>query len=321
MPGNGIKNFISRRSNSYLLKNTHYCYKLVKNQMIKTQTTETKKIAKNQQFNQAKEYFNEANELKEKGMLAESIASCEKAIAIKPNYPQPVLKLAEIYETQENWSEAAKCYRRAVGFNPDNANTFVKLAKALAKQNKTYGAIAAYAEAIELKQDLSAFVYRDYGDLLLQVNDANPDAIAAYQKAEEIKQDWGVSFYNKFANLLEKQEKLAEATTYYLKALSLRGDNPRQYFKVANIYLKQGLLKEAAGNYQKALKLNPSYSNAYKRLGDLLIQKNQLDDAVKCYQKAVQIQPDFKGAYRSLGNVLMEQGKQSEAELCFQKAS
>ncbi|MEL7418774.1 MAG: tetratricopeptide repeat protein [Cyanobacteria bacterium J06555_3] len=269
----------------------------------------------------AKKDLDQGNKLKEQGLLAESIAHFQKAIATKPDYIHPLHPLGEVYETQENWSEAAKCYRRIIGLNPNNPGAYIKLAKVLAKQNKVYGAISAYAEAIELKPDLPAGIYRNYGDLLLQVNDRNPDAIAPYQKAAAIKQYWDASFYNKFANLLEKQGNLEEATKYYLKALSLQGNNPRQYFSVGNIYFKQGLLKEAAGNYQRAIELKPDFSNVYKRLGDLLKQKHQLDDAVKCYQKALEIQPDFKGAYRALGNVLMEQGKQSEARECYQRAS
>ncbi len=273
------------------------------------------------QMNNAKENFKLGNTLREQEQIDESIAAYEKALSIKPDYVRPLYSLGEIYKGQENWLEAAKCYRRIIGLNPSNPNAYIKLARVLKRQNKIYGAIAAYAEAIELKPDLGAGVYRDYGDLLLQVNDKNPEAIAAYQKAAEIKSDWGAGFYNKFANLLDKQGKLEESTTYYLKALSLQGDNPAQYLLVGNIYLKQGLLKEAAGNYQRAIEIKPDFSNVYKKMGDLLKQKNQLDDAVKCYQKALQLQPDFKGVYRALGNLLMEQGKQSEAQQCYQLAS
>ncbi|MEO1342295.1 MAG: tetratricopeptide repeat protein [Cyanobacteria bacterium J06635_13] len=269
----------------------------------------------------AKTDLDQGNKLKEQGLLEKSIAHYQKAIATKPDYIQPLHSLGGVYETQANWSEAAKCYRRIISLNSSSHSAYIKLARVLRRQNKIYGAITAYAEVIELKPDLPAAVYRTYGDLLLEVNDRNPDAIAPYQKAAEIKQDWGTAFYNKFANLLEKQGNLVEATKYYLKALSLQDDNPRQYLSVGNIYFKQGLLKEAAGNYQRAIELKPDFSNVYKRLGDLLKQKNQLDDAVKCYQKSLEIQPDFKGAYRALGNVLMEQGKQSEARQCYQRAS
>lgn len=270
------------------------------------------------QSNYTKESFNSK---KVKENIEELISEYKKAITIKPDYIQPLIQLGEIYETQENWSEAAKYYNQMASLNPSNHGGYLRLGRVLAKQDKVYGAIAAYAEAIELKPDLGPGIYKAFGDLLLKVNDKNPDAIAPYQKAAEIKSDWGAGFYNNFADLLDKNGKLDEATTYYLKALCLEGENPTRYLRVGNIYFKRGLLKEAAGNYQKALEFNPEFVNAYKRLGDLLKQKNQLDDAVKCYQKALEIKPDFKNCYRALGNVFKEQGKQSEAEKCYQLAS
>ncbi|MDJ0569649.1 MAG: tetratricopeptide repeat protein [Pleurocapsa sp. MO_192.B19] len=293
---------------------------LVDNENIQVQFDDLSEVSKTDNLlTKAKAHLNKGNELKEQGMLAESIASYQKSLTIKQDYIQPLSKLGEIYEAQKNWVEANKCYRRMIGLRPNNHVGYLKLARVLKQQHKIYGAIAAYAEAIELKSDLPARVYKDYGDLLIQVNNANPDAIAAYQKAAEIKPDWGAGFYNKLASLLEKQENLVEATKYYLKALSLQGENPKLYLSVGNVYFKQGLLNEALGNYQKALEFQPDYGIVYKRLGDLLKQRNQLDDAIKCYQKALEINPDFKGIYRLLGDVLMTQGKQLEAQQCYHR--
>ncbi|MGB5636027.1 MAG: tetratricopeptide repeat protein [Waterburya sp.] len=268
----------------------------------------------------AKENLSKATELRRKGMLAESIGEYKQSLKIKPDFIGAIVDLAKVYETQKKWGEASKCYQKLIAFRPNNHVGYLKLAKTLKQNKKIYGAIAAYAEAIELKPDLPARVYKDYGDLLIQVNSTNSDAIAAYIKAAEMKQNWGFGFYNKLANLFEKQGNLTEATTYYLKALNLQEDNPQLYFNVGNIYFKQGLLNKAVGNYKRALQLKPDFSNVYHKLGDLFKQRNQSDDAIKCYQKALEIKPDFKTAYRSLGDVLMTQGKQSIAQKCYQKA-
>ena len=129
----------------------------------------------------AKANFNQGNELKEQGMVAESISSYQKAIQIKPDYTQPLLKLAAIYEEQENWTEATKCYQRIIGFKPENHGAYLKLAKALKQQNKIYGAISAYQQAIELNPDLPARVYKEYGDLLLQKQNTTASATAQRQ--------------------------------------------------------------------------------------------------------------------------------------------
>ena len=102
----------------------------------------------------AKAIFEQGNQLKQEGNLDQSIESYQQAIKIKPDFNPPLNKLGEIYESQENWVEATKCYRRLIGLKPEIAGHYIKLARVLVQQNKIHGAIAAYQEAIELNADL-----------------------------------------------------------------------------------------------------------------------------------------------------------------------
>ena len=120
---------------------------------------------------QAKAIFEQGNQFRESGKIEDSIQSYRRAIEIKPTFSRPLVNLAEVYESRENWTEATKSYRRLIGLEPNNHKHYIKLAKVLVKQNKIYGAIAAYQEAIELKPDLFARAYKHLGDLLLQDKD------------------------------------------------------------------------------------------------------------------------------------------------------
>jgi tetratricopeptide (TPR) repeat protein len=81
-------------------------------------------------------HFEKGNEFKEQGEIELAIENYQKSIQIKPDYIQPVVQLAEIYQSQENWSEATKCYQRIVGLRPDNSNSYLKMAKTLQQQGK-----------------------------------------------------------------------------------------------------------------------------------------------------------------------------------------
>ena len=63
----------------------------------------------------AKAIATEGDRENENGMSAEAIASYKKAIAMKPDYIKPLIQLGKIYEIEQNWSEAAKYYRRMTG--------------------------------------------------------------------------------------------------------------------------------------------------------------------------------------------------------------
>ena len=169
----------------------------------------------------AKASFEQGNQFREHGQIEDSIQSYRKAIEIKPTYSRPLINLAELYESQENWTEAIKCYRRIIGLDSNNHKAYVKLAKVLVKQNKIHGAIAAYQEAIQLNPDLSAKIYRQLGDLLLQEKDDLDIAINAYRKASETSSDLNPSFYIQYANSLMEKQLIDEAIINYKKAIQL----------------------------------------------------------------------------------------------------
>ncbi len=226
-----------------------------------------------------------SNRLKEQGNSHKSIQSYQEAIKINPDIIQPLLKLAKIYETEQNWLELAKCYRRMIGLNPENHSFYLNLAKALQKQNKFYGAIAAYQEAIALKPDISATVYKNLGDLLVKEKDEVVNALKAYKKAAELNSDWKAGFYIKYGDILAKTEQLDEAIS----------------------------------SYQKAIELQPNLASVYKKLGDVFVKKDHLNIAISWYQKAIEINPKATHIYRILGKILTKQGKIEEAQYFYKK--
>jgi len=275
----------------------------------------------NSSLKQAQASFERGNKLRKEGHLQKAINNYNKALRLNPRFAKPLIQLGDIYKTKENWEDETKCYRRAIGINPKNHGFYVRLARSLEKQNKIYGAIAAFAEAIELEPNVSPQVYKEYADLLLKNNNANKDAITAYSQAASMQDNWDVSFYHQFANLLFQAKEFNPAIVNYQKAISLEPNNAEFYFLLGNVYLRQNQITQAVKNYQKAIELDPNHAVTYRKLGDVLQQNNRLDDAAKCYQKTLEIRPDLKIVYRSLGDIFIAQGKQQAAQKCFQRVS
>lgn len=132
----------------------------------------------------AKASYRRGEKLKKEGLLTQSSAAYKKAIEIKPDYIKALICLGKIYQKQKKWHEAARYYRQVVNLQPHRYGIYIKLAQVLKRQNKIYDAIAAYAEAIKLKSDLPAKIYRNYEDLLREVNGNNPDAIVLTKKTK-----------------------------------------------------------------------------------------------------------------------------------------
>ncbi len=220
-------------------------------------------------------------QLKEKGSFKEAVAQYNMALKLTPNNIKALKQLALVYEAQENWEEVVKCCRKIVAFQPNNVRAYLRQAKALKQQNKLYGAIAAFQEAIEIDKDiLKAQDYKQLGDLFVQLKSSENqkaqvnDAIAAYKKAVELKPDFPPMVHISLADTLQKQERFEEAIVSYQKALEVKPDfGPGIYLKLGKAQLKQGQLDQAIATYQKAIELDPSSVAAYQNLGNALQQK------------------------------------------------
>ena len=268
-------------------------------------------------------------QLKEKGSLQEAIAKYKTALKLTPDNVPALVQLASAYEAQENWEEAVNCCRKIIAFQPNNPRAYLRQARALKQQNKIYGALAAFQEALEMdKEVLTARDYKELGELFVQLKNSENqeaqanDAIAAYQKAVELKPDFPPQVHISLADALQKQGRFEEAIASYQKALQIKPDlTAGVYAKLGNAQLKQGQLDQAIATYRKAIELDSGSVAAHQNLGNALQQKGLLDDAVSCYQKAMELNPNAPGLYRLMGDVLTKQGRTTEASQYYQRAA
>ena len=180
--------------------------------------------------------------------------------AIKPeqDYIQPVHLVCEAYETQKNWSEAAKCYRQIISLNPKQPNTYIKLAKVLKMQNQ------------------------------------NSEAIAAYQKAIEIEPD-NCIIYAEIARTMMAQQNIKEAIINYQKAISLQPKQPAWvYHGLADVLNHDGQIEDAIAAYQKAIEIAPNNSVLQNKLQAANLKKQSQSKQYKQNQPVRQSNAKLK---------------------------
>lgn len=84
----------------------------------------------------------------------EAIASYHQALAIRPNFPEALSNLGNVYNKVGNLDEAAACYSRAIGLAPLHADAHNNLGNALKELGRFAEAEQCYRRAIELKPQL-----------------------------------------------------------------------------------------------------------------------------------------------------------------------
>jgi len=151
-------------------------------------------------------------------------------------------------------------FKKAIGLNSENDETYVRLGLTYQERGKLSQAEDSFKKALELnpKND-DAYVrlgefYRDNG---------NPKQIEnSLKKALELnpKND---NAYVGLGWFYEKQNKYSQAEDSLKKAIGLNPENDEAYFRLGMIYLNQGKVTQSEDLLKKAIELNLRNDRAY----------------------------------------------------------
>jgi protein O-mannosyl-transferase len=137
--------------------------------------------------NQAQAYNNLGYVYLHEGDIKTAVADFDKALALRPNYPEAYFNLGRAFLTNNQPDVAADCFQRALALDPGVAEIHNKLAGALAQLGRPAEALAQYAEAMRLNPGLEqnpsflgalAAAYAQAGKF--------PDAAATAQRARQL---------------------------------------------------------------------------------------------------------------------------------------
>lgn len=209
------------------------------------------------------------------GQLGDAIASLETALRHNPKFLRGQLRLAELYERERRWADAADAYARAQTLSP-RAQLATRRAAALINSGRP-------AEARELLQTSIA-----------SAKAGAEDPIQLYLLAE--------------AHRALKDLPAAEAAAQ--KLLARNPGDVRGLHVLSLILQDTGDLKGAERALRDLIARDPLDANALNSLGYMLADRGErLDEAVELLQRALKIEPDNPSYLDSLGWAYFQQGR------------
>jgi tetratricopeptide (TPR) repeat protein len=149
-----------------------------------------------------------------------AVASYDKSLAIKPDYPEALHNRGIALYKLGKYEQAITSYNQALEIKPDHHQAWNNWGNALYKLGRYEQAIASYNQALKIKLDYHQ-AWNNRGNALDDLG-LDEQAIVSYDKALEIKPDYTSAFYNK-----------------------------------ACCYALQGNVEQAIENLQQAIKLSP----------------------------------------------------------------
>jgi tetratricopeptide (TPR) repeat protein len=130
---------------------------------------------------QAKQAYNDAIALQEKGDLEEASKSFKKAIELDPKFCDAMDNLGQILRSQGNIDEAISWYKKSIEVSPNNTVAHQNLAFAYQTQGNLDGAIAEYQLLTQIDPNEPEGYY-GLGNIYLGLNKPQ-DAIPQLEKA------------------------------------------------------------------------------------------------------------------------------------------
>jgi protein O-GlcNAc transferase len=150
-----------------------------------------------------------------------ALASYDKALALKPDYPVAVSNRGNVLKELKRYDEALKCYDDAIALAPDYAEAFNNRGMTLNELRRFEDALAAYDKTIALKPGfLEAHVNRG---IVLNNLGRLEEAVTSFGEALALKPDHADAFYNR-ANTLNNLKRYDEAVLDCDRALAIKSD-------------------------------------------------------------------------------------------------
>ena len=224
-------------------------------------------------------YLSSAKEMIKADMFDEAVAQLNKAIEAAGQYETPEVAddatalIPQVYVSKGNgflsaksFPEAEAAYRQAVELDATNGMAQFRLGQALASQNKTDEAVAAYLVAAENGQEKNAFKQLS-------------------------------NIYVKLAQASNKAKKYEEVLDYAAKSNQYL-ENANAYRFAAGAAQQLGKNADCIANYEKYLELSPNAKDAGGVKFTIAALYQQAGDKVKAkeYYQAVSTDPQYGAA-------------------------
>ena len=186
--------------------------------------------------------------LKDRGKIADAIASYERAIATNPDYVDGYRAIAQVHFQQNNPDSAQEIYERA-----ENCNLELL-------QAKDYNALGiAYLQKITT---ISSEEQSPKENLENQ-------AITCFERAIQIDPAYADAHCNLGSTFIRK-DRIKDAIIAYKEAIDIDPNFAQPYFNLGIVLNNIGKVEEAIACFQSAIELVPNWIEAKENLGKIL---------------------------------------------------
>ena len=245
-------------------------------------------------------------------------ASYLKAIETQPNNAQLYFMLAKALEDEGDIAGAISYSRKALDLDCYSVDIVEQLSRLLSHTGHSAEAISAIESLIE-HQPNNPRLYINLGNVHRSQRDFK-SAVLTFEKILELIPDDALSRMW-ICDILIQDNRIEEAILACQKALKLHPQDPQIYFALGRAYDKQQDLGKAVLCYQKSIDFcTLSPGNVYFHLGNTLKKQNKIEASLEAYNNAIKFESDSYYGYFGLANYYRDRDNWERAISLYQKA-
>ena len=209
-------------------------------------------------------------------------------------YKRPI----SVTSKTDNFTKAVSCYEKAIELNPDNYQNYDLLAKLFLEQNQTSDAASVYLRALDLPSERvnADAIIRTLSELY--IGEAQDDKHIAILEEVKPKIQKSAVLHEILGDLYKNIGESEKSTLAYSEWLKIRlyEDNlwgTHNQRKVAEALLEKGIFPEETLKQAKQAWYNGTESSFYYplTLGHAYVANDLYDEALRYYRYAVSILP------------------------------
>ena len=220
----------------------------------------------------------------------ESATWYEKAIVLKPDYGEAMMKLADLYFLVKEHQKSIQLLNNLRKLNPEEATIYHMMGLNFKELGDTSRAIYHFQTAIENDPT-------DYESTLYIANlyAGKKKSIAFEYFAAALKlKPKGVDAYFGRAVFNQQIKNYKSALIDYRRVIDLDPQNYLAYYNVGYINYENGFMDEALRNWNICTQMNPMYANAFYMKGLVFEERKNKQEARIQYKVALDLDPENK---------------------------
>lgn len=198
------------------------------------------------------------------GDRQQACAWLEQAVALRPQWPEGLLRCARLCFQNRNWGRAMAHAQSLLALDPGHLEAGQLLMQALFQAGHVDRAVAAGEQLLNMHPGQQRLWLLQA--LFLQQSGHMQASLMAYEQAHQLGP--------------------VDESTYLNQGLVLR--HMRRW-------------DEAERCYRQALAIRPDFAEAYNNLGVLYKETRHYDEAIKVLREALRLRPDLAQAHHNLG--------------------